>query len=210
MLYETLICQLTTPKAVALAQEILEYYNSESVEDMDEALKEIFGPLFESMLQGELNSHLGYKSNSKEAKTTGNRRNGYGSKSLKTTRGEMDNNVPRDRDASFEPKLIPEHLRDVSAIENKGLAMYARGMSQRDISNTTDDIYGFSISADAVSDITDSILPELENWQTRPLEKCYVFMFVDCMYVTIRNDYEAKEYAVYTILGYNLKEKKRC
>lgn len=128
MLYETLICQLTTPKAVALAQEILEYYNSESVEDMDEALKEIFGPLFESMLQGELNSHLGYKSNSKEAKTTANRRNGYVSKSLKTTRGEMDNNVPRDRDASFEPKLIPEHLRDVSAIENKGLAMYARNV----------------------------------------------------------------------------------
>lgn len=208
MLYETLICQLTTPKAVALAQEILEHYNSGSVEDMDETLKEIFGPLFESMLQGELNSHLGYKSNSKEAKTTANRRNGYGSKSLKTTRGEMDSNVPRDRDASFEPKLIPEHLRDVSAIENKVLAMYARGMSQRDISNTTDDIYGFSISADAVSDITDSILPELENWQTRPLEKCYVFMFVDCMYVTIRSDYEAKEYAVYTILGYNLKEKK--
>mgnify|MGYP001781254528 CR=1 FL=1 len=74
MLYETLICQLTAPKAVALAQEILEHYNSESVEDMDEALKEIFGPLFESMLQGELNSHLGYKSNSKEAKTTANRR----------------------------------------------------------------------------------------------------------------------------------------
>ena len=175
---------------------------------MDEALKEIFGPLFESMLQGELNSHLGYKSNSKEAKTTANRRNSYGSKSLKTTRGEMDINVPRDRDASFQPKLISKHSRDISAIENKVLAMYARGMSQRDISNTIDDIYGFSISADAVSDITDSILPELENWQTRPLEKCYAFMFVDCMYVTIRGDYEAKEYAVYTILGYNLKGKK--
>ena len=74
MLYETLIWKLTTLKAVALAQEILEHYNSESVEDMDEALKEIFGPLFESMLQGEMNSHLGYKSNSKEAKTTANRR----------------------------------------------------------------------------------------------------------------------------------------
>lgn len=195
-------------KAVALAQEILEHYNPESVEDMDEALKEIFGPLFESMLQGELNSHLGYKSNSKEAKTTANRRNGYGSKSLKTTRGEMDINVPRDRDASFQPKLISKHSRDISAIENKVIAMYARGMSQRDISNTIDDIYGFSIFADAVSDITNSILPELENWQTRPLEKCYAFMFVDCMYVTIRGDYEAKEYAVYTILGYNLKGKK--
>lgn len=193
------------PKAVALAQEIVDHYNPESLEDMDEALKEIFGPLFESMLQGELNNHLGYSSNSKESKSTTNRRNGYGNKSLKTTRGEIDIEVPRDREATFEPKLIPKRSKDVSAIENKVLAMYARGMSQRDISNTIDDIYGFSISADTISDITDSILPELENWQTRPLEKCYAFMFVDCMYVTIRSDYEAKEYAVYTILGYNLK-----
>ena len=115
-----------------------------------------------------------------------------------TTRGEIDIEVPRDRDATFEPKLIPKRSRDVSAIENKVLAMYARGMSQRDISNTIDDIYGFSISAYTISDITYSILPELENWQTRPLEKCYAFMFVDCMYVTIRSDYETKEYAVYT------------
>ena len=180
------------PKAVALAQEILEHYNPESIEDMDEALKEIFGQLFDSKLQGELNSHLGYKYNSKEAKTTANRRSGFGSKSLKTTRGEMNINVPRDRDASFQPKMIPKHSRDVSA-------MYARGMSQRDISNTIDDIYGFSISADAVSDTTDSILPELENWQTSGLHV-----------LTIRSDYEAKEYAVYTILGYNLKGKRSC
>ena len=193
------------PKAVALAQEIVDHYNPESVEDMDEALKEIFGPLFESMLQGELNNHLGYSPHSKESKSTTNRRNGYGNKSLITTRGEIDIEVPRDRDATFEPKLIPKRSRDVSAIENKVLAMYARGMSQRDISNTIDDIYGFSISADTISDITDCILPDLENWQTRPLEKCYAFMFVDCMYVTIRSDYETKEYAVYTILGYNLK-----
>ena len=107
------------PKAVALAPEILEHYNPESVEDMDEALKEIFGPLFESMLQGELNSHLGYKSNSKEAKTTANRRNSYGSKSLKTTRGEMDINVPRDRDTSFEPKLILKHSKTYQQLKTK-------------------------------------------------------------------------------------------
>ena len=125
MLYETLICQLTTPKAVALAQEIVDHYNPESVEDMDEALKEIFGPLFESMLQGELNNHLGYSPHSKESKSTTNRRNGYGNKSLITTRGEIDIEVPRDRDATFEPKLIPKRSRDVSAIENKVLAMFA-------------------------------------------------------------------------------------
>ena len=82
--------------------------------------------------------------------------------------------------------------------------MYARGMSQRDISKTIEDIYGFSISHEMVSDITDAILPELEEWRNRPLKKCYAFLFVDCMYVTLRSGYEAKECVVYTILGYDL------
>ncbi|MET3202660.1 UNVERIFIED_ORG: transposase-like protein [Bacillus proteolyticus] len=86
--------------------------------------------------------------------------------------------------------------------------MYARGMSQRDISSTIEEIYGFSVSHDMVSDITDQIFSELEDWQARQLAKCYAFIFVDCMYVTLRENYEAKEYAVYTILGYDLKGNK--
>lgn len=82
--------------------------------------------------------------------------------------------------------------------------MYARGMSQRDISDTIEDIYGFSVSHEMVSDITDAVLQELEEWQNRPLKKCYAFLFVDCMYVTIRENYEAREMAVYTILGIDL------
>ena len=82
--------------------------------------------------------------------------------------------------------------------------MYARGMSQRDISSTIEDIYGFSVSHEMISDITDAILPEVEEWRNRPLKKCYTFLFVDCMYVTMRSDYEAKETAVYSILGYDL------
>ncbi|OUK33234.1 IS256 family transposase [Enterococcus faecium] len=86
--------------------------------------------------------------------------------------------------------------------------MYARGMSQRDIAATVEAIYGFDISHEMISDITDAVLPELEEWQARPLAKCYAFLFVDCMYVTLRENYEAKEYAVYTILGYDLKGNK--
>ncbi len=86
--------------------------------------------------------------------------------------------------------------------------MYARGMSQCDIAATVEDIYGFDISHEMISDITDAVLPELEEWQARPLAKCYAFLFVDCMYVTLRENYEAKEYAVYTILGYDLKGNK--
>ena len=196
------------PKKNELAQKILDAYQPESVEDMQEALKDIFGPLFETMLKGEMNHHLGYDSNSKDTKPTDNRRNGYGSKKVKTSYGEIDIDVPRDRDASFEPELIEKRQTDVSSIENKVLAMYARGMSQRDISKTIEDIYGFSISHEMVSDITDSILPELEEWQSRSLNKCYAFVFVDCLYTTIRNQYETKEYAVYTILGYTLEGRK--
>ena len=175
---------------------------------MQDALKDVFGSLFEAMLQGKMNSHLGYEAHSKEDKANKNRRNGYGEKSVKTSFGEVDIQVPRERDGSFEPELISKRKRDVSRIEGKALAMYARGMSQRDISKTIEDIYGFSVSHEMVSDITDQILPEVEKWQSRPLSKCYAFMFVDCMYVTLREDYEAKEYVVYTILGYDLKGNK--
>lgn len=192
------------PTSVALAQKIIEEYNPQSVEDMNNALKDIFGPMFEAMLQGEMSHHLGYENNDKGPKKTQNRRNGYGSKTLKTTRGEVEIEVPRDREGTFEPQIVPKRTRDVSEIENKVLAMYARGMSQRDISSTIEDIYGFEISHDMISDITDAIIPQLEEWRIRPLQKCYAFVFVDCMYVTLRTGYEVKECAIYTILGYDL------
>lgn len=192
------------PASVALAQKIIEEYNPQSVDDMNNALKDIFGPMFEAMLQGEMNNHLGYENNDKGPKKTQNRRNGYGSKTLKTTRGEVDIEVPRDREGTFEPQIVPKRTKDVSEIENKVLAMYARGMSQRDISSTIEDIYGFEMSHDMISDITDAIIPQLEEWRVRPLQKCYAFVFVDCMYVTLRTGYEVKECAVYTILGYDL------
>ena len=193
---------------MALAQAILDAYQPETAEDMNNALKDLFGPMFEAMLQGEMNHHLGYDSNDKGPKKDDNRRNGYGKKTLKTIQGEVEIEVPRDRDGSFEPQVVPKRTKDVSAIENKVLAMYARGMSQRDISSTIEDIYGFQMSHDMISDITDCIIPELEEWKNRPLKKCYAFVFVDCLYVTLRNDYEVKECAVYVILGYDLNGRK--
>ena len=176
----------------------------QSIEDADEALKELFDPIFESLFQGEMNHHLGYENDDKDYKQRQNRRDGYSQKTDHTTKGDITIDTPRDRDGSFEPQLISKRQRDVSGIEDKVLAMYARGMSQRDISKTIEDIYGFSISHEMVSDITDVILPELEERRNRPLKKCYAFLFVDCMYVTLRSGYEAKECAVYTILGYDL------
>lgn len=187
-----------------LVDAILEEYKPETAKDVQDALKDIFGPIFESMLQGEMNSHLGYENNAKGSKETTNRRNGYISKNVKTSMGEMTVDVPRDRDGSFEPQLIPKRNKDISDIDRKVLSMYAKGMSQRDIAATIEDIYGFNISHETISSITDCVLEELNEWQSRPLKKCYPFVFVDCMYVTMRYEYESKETAVYTILGYDI------
>lgn len=129
------------PQAVALAQQIISQYQPQNVADMEDALKDIFGPMFEAMLQGKMNNHLGYENNDHGAKSTVNRRNGYGTKTVKTIRGNVEINVPRDRYASFEPQIIPKREKDVSGIEDKVLAMYVRGMSQRDISSTIEYIY---------------------------------------------------------------------
>ena len=183
---------------------IIETYQPETAKDVQDALKDIFGPMFEAMLQGEMNNHLGYENNDKGEKQTDNRRNGYITKNVKTRMGEMTIDVPRDRDGSFEPQIVPKRTKDISDIDRKVLSMYAKGMSQRDISATIEDIYGFKISHDTISQITDCVLEELNEWQSRPLKKCYPFVFVDCMYVTMRYEYESKETAVYTILGYDI------
>lgn len=191
-----------------LAREIISQYKPQNVEDMQNALNDIFGPMFEAMLQGEMNSHLGYENNERGEKASSNRRNGYSRKKVNTTAGEVEIKVPRDREASFEPKVIPKRQKDVSGIQDKVLSMYAKGMSQRDIAETIEDIYGFEISHETVSQITDQVLEQLQEWQNRPLQKLYTFLFVDCLYVTIRTDYEAKNYAVYVILGYDIDGRK--
>ena len=112
--------------------------------------------------------------------------------------------VPRARESTFEPQAIPKRTRDVSGIEDKVLAMYARGMSQRDIADTIEDIYGFEISHEAVSTITDRVIETADEWQNRPLKKFYKFVFVDCLYVSIRKETETKSCAVYVVLGYDV------
>ncbi len=188
----------------AIAQAIIEQYQPASAEDMQDALRDIFGPMFEAMLQGEMNSHLGYNTNDHGYKETSNRRNGYTHKNLKTSMGEVGIDSPRDRDGSFDPQLIPKRSKDVSGIEDKVLSMYAKGMSQRDIADTIEDIYGFEISHETISNITDRIIETAGEWQNRPLKKFNPFLFVDCLYVNIRKDMESKSCAVYVVLGYDV------
>ena len=189
---------------MAIAKAIIEQYKPTSVQEMQDALKDIFGPMFEAMLKGELDNHLGYESNDHGYKEDDNRRNGYAKKTLKSAMGDVEIKTPRDRDGSFDPKIIPKRTRDVSGIEDKVLAMYARGMSQRDISETIEDIYGFEISHEMISAITDRVIETAHEWQNRPLKKFYSFLFVDCLYVNIRKEMETKSCAVYVILGYDV------
>ena len=109
-----------------LVQAILDVYQPETAKDVQDALKDVFGPMFEAMLQGEMNSHLGYENNDKSEKLTCNRRNGYITKNVKTSMGEMTVDVPRDRDGSFEPQIIPKRTKDISDIDKKVLSMYAK------------------------------------------------------------------------------------
>ena len=188
----------------AIAQAIIDQYQPSNAEEMQDALRDIFGPMFEAMLQGEMDNHLGYSSNDHGYKETSNRRNGYTHKTLKSSMGEIEIDSPRDRDGSFDPKLIPKRQTDVSGIEEKVIAMYAKGMSQRDIADTIEDIYGFEISHDTISNITDRVIETAKEWQSRQLKRFYTFLFVDCLYVNIRREMETKSCAVYVILGYDV------
>lgn len=196
-----------TPEEL-FAEQFVKQLQPKTVEDVENGLKSIFGPIFESMLQGELTAHLGYDSNDHQPKETTNRRNGSKKKTLKSSFGEIPINAPRDRDGSFEPILVPKRKTDISGIEQKVLAMYGKGMSQRDIADIIDDIYGFRLSPQQISIITDSVVEQMTKWQERALKKMYSFMFVDCLYVSIRTEYETKKHAVYCIVAYDLDGRK--
>lgn len=196
------------PAAERVAAAIMEGFSPKTAEEAQEALRSVFGPMIETMLKAELEAHLGYPDNDKGPKDGPNRRNGYTRKVVRTSAGEVPIDVPRDRDATFEPAVVPKGERDLTGIESRVMSMYARGMSQRDIAATVREIYGFSMSAETVSAITDRVWEELERWRSRPLEPVYAFMFVDCLYVPVRRGRGARSMAVYAIVAYDLAGRK--
>ena len=186
-----------------IAQQILANYDIKNAQDVQDVLKQIFGPIFESMLKGEMQNHLGYEKHERNEESTGNFRNGYSAKTIKTSLGEVPISIPRDRQGTFEPQVVKKHQRDVTSIEGKVLAMYARGMSQRDIAATIEDIYGFAMSHEQISQITDCVLEEVDRWRNRPLKPFYPFAFIDCLYVSMRTERGVQQVAVYVMLGYD-------
>ena len=193
----------TTPTfGEQIDQQILENQDVRDAQDIQDALKQVFGPIFEAVLKGEMQNHLGDEKNGHSEDST-NARNGYSQKTLKTSLGEVPIRVPRDRQGQFEPQIVKKHQRDVSSIEGKVLAMYARGMSQRDIAATIEDIYGFQLSHEQISNITDCVMEEVNCWRTRPLKPFYPFSFVDCIYVSMRTERGIRQVAVYVMLAYD-------
>ena len=186
-----------------IARAIVEEFGAKNADEAQEALRQIPGPTIEAMPRAELEARLGYASNDKSPKPTANRRNNYTPKTVRTSAGEVEISVPRDRDGSFEPVAVPKGSSDLSGIESRAISMYARGMSQRDIARTVREIYGFSMSAETVSTITDRVWEELERWRSRPLEPAYAFMFVDCLHVPVRDGRGARNAAACAVLAHD-------
>ena len=165
--------------------------------------------LVERALRGEMTAHLGYEKNGQRPENSGNARNGSTKKRVKTESGEMEIEVPRDRDASFEPLLVPKGVRRLEGFDNMVIALYARGMSTRDIQSQLKEVYSVDVSAELISIITDEILEEVEAWQNRPLDDLYPIVFFDALVASVRDDSgRVVKKAVYIALGINAEGQK--
>ena len=187
-----------------LLREIIKDGDLKTAGDLHSYLKDIFKDTLQEMLEAELEVELGYSKGDRKNKQIDNRRNGYTEKTVKTQFGEMKIDVPRDRNGGFEPSVVPKNKRNISGIEEKAISLYARGMSTRHIHDQIQDVYGIEISAEMVSKITDSILPQIKEWQNRHLASIYPFVFLDAIHYKVREDGRIKSKAAYVVLGVSL------
>lgn len=181
---------------------LFEEYNIETAEDIEDALKDLLGGTIEEMLESEMDEHLGYKEYERSENTDS--RNGKKTKKVRSKYGETEIAVPQDREGTFEPKVVKKRQKDISGIEQKIIALYAKGMTTRQISETIEDIYGFEVSEGMVSDITDRLLPQIEEWQNRPLDEIYPIVFIDAIHFSVRDNGQIKKLAAYIILAISL------
>jgi len=172
------------------------------------AIKKLLKSALEGMLDGELTTHLGYEKHSPLGKNSGNSRNGKSRKRLKNDLGQIEIEVPRDRNGSFEPLIVKKYERTMGPIEDKIISMYAKGMSTRDIQSHLRELYGLQLSPTFVSNITDKILSIASQWQNRPLEKMYPIVFFDAIHYKVKDEGIVKSKAAYTCLGVNVSGRK--
>ena len=184
---------------------LLQELKVSSMDDIHDLFKEMIGTFLENGLEGELDEELGYSKYDYKNKMTDNSRNGTSQKKVKSSFGEIDIEVPRDRKGEFEPELVKKQQTSISGdIEEKILSMYAKGMTTSDIETHIRDIYGLSVSDSTISRITDKILPLVKEWQSRPLESVYAVVFMDAIHFYVRSEGQIIKKAVYIAIGINM------
>ncbi|MFL0198746.1 transposase [Clostridium sp. WILCCON 0269] len=172
---------------------LLEEYDIKSAEDIQDALKDLLGGTIQSMMEAEMDQHLGYEPY--ERSDNSNARNGRKSKNVRSKYGKLSINVPQDRYSTFEPEIVKKRQKDISGIDEKIIAMYAKGLTTRQISDQIEDIYGFEVSESFVSDVTDKILQDIDDWQRRPLGEIYPIVFIDTVHFSVREENMVKKLA---------------
>ena len=175
-----------------------------SVEDVHEMLKGLFKDTLQHIFEAEIEEHLGYKKHSIAGNNTGNSRNGYNKKTIQTKFGKTEVEIPRDRNGEFEPRIIGKYEKTSNQLEEQIIAMYAKGMSTRDIEDHMRDIYGIDVSPTMVSKITDKILPMISEWQSRPLDRVYPVVFLDAIHFKVRKDNRIINKAAYSVMAINM------
>lgn len=182
--------------------------NIKSTEELEELTRLLRKTTLEAMLEGELDDHLGYPKHAPEGHHSGNSRNGYSSKTLKGEHGEMAIDIPRDRNGEFDPQVIPKGQTRLPLFNDKILTLYSRGMSTRDITATLRELYDVEVSATLISRVTEHVLEEVQEWQSRPLDEIYPVVYLDCIVVKIRQDKRVINKAIYLALGINMEGRK--
>ena len=182
-----------------IIQQLLQEYDIETAEDIQTALKDLLGGTIKEMMEAEMDDHLGYEKS--ERSDSDDYRNGYKEKTVNSSYGSMRIDVPQDRKSTFEPKVVKKRQKDISEIDQKIISMYAKGMTTRQISETLMEIYGFEASEGFISDVTDKLLPQIEEWQNRPLDEVYPVLFIDAIHYSVRDNGIIKKLAAYVILG---------
>ena len=186
----------------SIIQQLFQEYDIQSAEDIQEALKDLLGGTIKEMMETEMDEHLGYQKSQRS--DSEDYRNGYKRKRVNSRYGTVDIQVPQDRNSTFEPQVVRKRQKDISSIDQKIISMYAKGMTTRQISETLEDIYGFEASEGFISDVTDKILPQIEDWQKRPLSEVYPVLYIDAIHYSVRDNGVIRKLAAYVILGINI------
>jgi transposase-like protein len=192
------------PSAEKVQEELAKAESMDDFFGRDGIFARLFASTMEQMLEAELSDHLGYERHEAKGRNSGNSRNGHYGKKVRSTSGDVELQVPRDRNGSFEPKIIPKYSSNTNELEEKILGLYARGVSTRDIQDTLTEMYGVDVSPSLISKVTDKVWETVEAWQNRPLDAVYPIIYLDALHLKIRQDGKVINTAVYVVLAVDL------